>query len=293
MKKFVIDAPKNQKLSEMVFQNIPQVSYHTLQKILRKKDVIVNRVRVAKDVQLQKGDFVEIYCPDREVKYFSVVYDDENIIVVNKAFGIIVAEKDKTRPHEISLQELVQKHCKKPVFALHRIDMNTSGLVVFCKTPKVFDEMKNAMKNHQVKKTYLAEVVGKFNLPPATHCAFLVKDTRTHSVRVAGEKTSPRAVEISTFAALVEMRDKTSIVRVQISNGKTHQIRAHMAFLGFPLVGDNKYGKKTDNKKFGTRKQKLLAQKLEFSITSPKMKYLNDLVIELPKNVVEEYFLNK
>ena len=72
----------------------------------------------------KKGDFVEIYCPDRDVEYFSVVYDDANIIVVNKAFGIIVAEKDKTRQHELSLQELVQKKCKKPVFALHRIDMN-------------------------------------------------------------------------------------------------------------------------------------------------------------------------
>ena len=290
MKKFVIDAPKNQKLSEMIFQNIPQVPYHTFQKILRKKDILVNRERVAKDVRLKKGDFVEIYCPDRDVEYFSVVYDDANIIVVNKAFGIIVAEKDKTRQHELSLQELVQKKCKKPVFALHRIDMNTSGLVIFCKSIKVLNDMKAAMKNHEVQKTYLAEVVGKFDLPAAVHEAFLTKDSRARIVRVEKQKSGPRAMPISTYVELVENRENTSVVKVQISTGKTHQIRAHMAFLGFALVGDNKYGQKANNKKFGTRKQKLLAQKLEFSISNPKMKYLNNLQIEIPETEVKKYF---
>ena len=96
MKKFVLDVSKNSKLSEFVHQNIPQLSYNALQKILRKKDVLVNRVRVNKDVELKKGDFVEIYSIDKDVSYFQKVYEDQNIIVVNKAFGIIVAKKDKT-----------------------------------------------------------------------------------------------------------------------------------------------------------------------------------------------------
>lgn len=290
MKKFVIDVNKNSKLSEFVFQNFPQISYKTFQKILRKKDVIVNRERVAKDVILKKGDFLEIYCPESSVKYFSVVYDDENIIVVNKAFGIIVSTKDKTRPYELSLQELVEKEIRQKLFPLHRIDMNTSGLVIFCKKQKVFNEMKEIMKGHGVEKVYLAEVVGCYNLPPMLHKAYLTKNAKDHSVRVEKTKFSDRAMLIETFVELVEHKETTSIVRVKISNGKTHQIRAHMAFLGFALVGDNKYGKKTTNKKFGTRKQKLLAQKLCFNVEMPKYKYLNDLNIEVPENEVKTFF---
>lgn len=290
MKKFVIDVNKKSKLSEFVFQNFPQISYKTFQKILRKKDVIVNRERVAKDVVVQKGDFLEIYCPESFVKYFSVVYDDENIVVVNKAFGIIVATKDKTRPHELSLQELVEKETRQKLFPLHRIDMNTSGLVIFCKKQKVFNEMKELMKGHGVEKVYLAEVVGQFNLPPKLHKAYLTKNSALRSVRVEGEKFSPRAMSIETFVELVKQKKDTSVVRVKISNGKTHQIRAHMAFLGFPLVGDNKYGKKTTNKKFGMRKQKLLAQKLCFCTTLPKYKYLNDINIEISENEIKTFF---
>lgn len=292
MKKFVLDATKKCKLSDFVYENIPQINYHTLQKILRKKDVIINRERVNKDIVLNKGDFVEIYCPDREVHYFSVVFEDENLVIVNKVFGIIVAEKDKTRPFEISLQSLVEKYARKKVFALHRIDMNTSGLVVFCKSAKVFDQMKMAMKAHQVEKTYLAEVVGKFDLPPKLHTAYLEKNPSTRSVRVTKQPESVRAMKIDTFVELVEAREKTSVVRIKISNGKTHQIRAHMAFLGFALVGDNKYGQKIVNKKFGTRKQKLLACGLRFAVEAPKMKYLNDADIQIPDNEIKKYFGN-
>ena len=290
MKKFVIDVNKKSKLSVFISQNFPQISYNTFQKILRKKDIYVNRERVAKDVEIKKGDFLEIYCPDKWVKYFSVVYDDENIIVVNKSFGIIVAEKDKTRVGEISLQEVLEKELRRKVYPLHRIDMNTSGLVIFCKTKKVFDEMKVVMQKHEVSKVYLAEVVGKFNLSPQTHKAFLVKDARSHSVKVFKEQVSPKAMPIETYAACVEIRDKTSIVQVEITNGKTHQIRAHMAYLGFPLVGDNKYGTKTINKGFKTRKQKLLAQKLVFKTSSKKYRYLNNLDIQIVKKDVEIFF---
>lgn len=290
MKKFVVDVNKDCKLSLFVFQNFPQINYKTFQKMLRKKDVIVNRERVAKDVFLKKGDFLELYCPEGAVKYFSVVYEDDNIIVVNKAFGIIVASKDKTRSHEIALQDLVEKHLGRRVFALHRIDMNTSGLVIFCKSAKVFGDMKEIMKSHAVEKVYLAEVVGRFDLKPAVHKAFLTKDSRAHSVRVEKQAFSERAMPIATFVELVEAREATSIVRVKISNGKTHQIRAHMAFLGFPLVGDNKYGSKTTNKKFGTRKQRLIAESLVFNVKNPRYSYLNGLKIAVPEDEVKTYF---
>lgn len=290
MKKFVIDVSYQTKLSSFVLENFPQISYHTFQKILRKKDVYVNRERVAKDVRVEKGDFVEIYCPDSAVEYFSVVYEDANIIVVNKAFGIIVAEKDKTRVGEISLQEVIEKKLRKKVFPLHRIDMNTSGLVIFCKSLKVFDEMKIIMQNHEVSKVYLAEVVGKYNLPAGTYYAFLEKNSRLHSVKVFNEKKSPKSMPIETFVECVVQGEKSSIVRVEITNGKTHQIRAHMAHLGFALVGDNKYGKKTTNKKFGLRKQKLLAQKLVFKTKNKKYEYLNNLNIELSQEVIDNFF---
>ena len=197
----------------------------------------------------------------------------------------------KIKPNELSLEELIEKSIKKPVFPLHRIDMNTSGLVVFCKSKKVFDILKESMKNHEVQKTYLAEVVGKYNLKPQTFVGYIEKDLRLHKSFVF-DKEKPQTKKIETYAEVFDIREKTSVVLVKISNGKTHQIRAHLAHIGFPIVGDNKYGSKNTNKKFATRKQRLLAFEIQFNIADKKMKYLNEISLKLDEKVVEAFFSN-
>lgn len=285
----MIDANKKCKLSEFVYQNFPQISFNSLQKMLRKKDVLVNRVRIAKDVMLEKGDFVELYCIDRDVSYFKKIYEDDNIIIVNKTFGIIVSKEDKTKQNELSLQEVVEKAIHHPVISLHRLDMNTSGLVVFCKSKKVFEKMKEAMKNHEVKKFYLAEVVGDCKLENKEYVAYLNKNLKLHKSYVSNEKKEG-GQEIRTTINVLKKNKNSTLVEVQISNGKTHQIRAHLSHLGYAIVGDNKYGDKTINKKFGTRKQKLLAFKIEFCVKDKSLAYLNNLEIKLDNQTIDLFF---
>lgn len=290
MKKFQLRVDKKCKLSEFILKNFSDINYNIFQKILRKEDIKINREKTTKNINLEKGDFVEFFYEEKPIKYFETIYEDENIIVVNKSFGIIVSKEDKTKPHEKTLQELIEKELKQEVISLHRIDMNTCGLVVFCKNKKVFNELKNAMIYHEVEKFYMGEVVGKYNLQNAEHSAFLTKNKFISKVCVTKRKEEMKAMPIKTYVELVEVRNKTSILNIKISNGKTHQIRAHLAFLGFPLVGDNKYGEKEANKDFGTRMQKLLAYKIVFTIKTPTLKYLNNESIELSKETITKFF---
>lgn len=290
MKKYQIKVDRKYKLSEFILKNFSAVNFNIFQKILRKQDVKVNGLKVNKNINIEKGDIVEFFYEEKPIQYFETVFEDENVIVVNKSYGIIVSKEDKTKPHEKSLQELIEKQIKQEVISLHRIDMNTCGLVVFCKNKRVFNELKNAMKFHEVKKFYMGEVVGKYNLPNKEHSAFLTKNKFISKVNVTERKEEMKAMPIKTYVELVENRENTSILKIQISNGKTHQIRAHLAFLGYPLVGDNKYGEKDINKDFGTRMQKLLAYKIVFNIKTPILRYLNNEKIELSQKTIENFF---
>ena len=226
MKKFQLRVDKKCKLSEFILKNFSDINYNIFQKILRKEDIKINREKTTKNINLEKGDFVEFFYEEKPIKYFETIYEDENIIVVNKSFGIIVSKEDKTKPHEKTLQELIEKELKQEVISLHRIDMNTCGLVVFCKNKKVFNELKNAMIYHEVEKFYMGEVVGKYNLQNAEHSAFLTKNKFISKVCVTKRKEEMKAMPIKTYVELVEVCNKTSILKVK-NNLQKCRLRKH------------------------------------------------------------------
>lgn len=294
MKKFETRATKRAKLSDIITKTFTNINYNSFQKSLRKKDVRVNYKKVNKDIIVEKNSLIEIYANEKNIEYFTEIYQDENILVVSKSYGIIVSEKDKTNLNQISLQRLIQDKYHKKFFPLHRIDLNTSGLVIFCKSQKIFDVFKNFMKLNKIKKYYLAEVVGNFLLKEEEYKAFLEKNNKISKVYVYRSPKSKQSLPIKTNIKKIKYnKDKnTSIVEVDVFNAKTHQIRAHLAFLGYSLVGDNKYGDKDKNKEFGTKKQKLLSYKLEFKIEDEKYQYLNEKPIELDEAQIKKYFLS-
>ena len=156
---------EQRKLSKVILEEYKKLSYSNLQKLLRKKDIKVNGKRTSSDILVNSGDRIEVYAPDEmldgtaKVSNLKIAYEDQNILVVDKASGIeVVSISDKN-----NLENLVDEYLggnNQKAKAVHRIDRNTRGLVIFAKNDKSEKELLSAFKNHEIKKFYEAMVVG-------------------------------------------------------------------------------------------------------------------------------------
>lgn len=249
LKKEII-VEKNKKL--VVLLQDFGFSYADANKILRNKDVKVNGKATKDNVAVNVGDnVVFFYSQDMLEKKFDIVFEDDDVIVIYKYAGIEV-EGEK------GLESVL-----KNAIAVHRLDRNTEGLMVFAKNTKSAEKLLLAFKNRDIHKFYLAEVEGFFNTENKVFKAYLVKYKDNASVKIFADKV-PDSVEILTKIETVKAGKESSVLKIELLTGKTHQIRAHLAFLGHPILGDGKYGKNETNKKFRLKRQKLACFKLKF-----------------------------
>ena len=233
-------------------------SFADVNKMMKNKDVKINSKPTKENVMVFVGDLVTVFYPDNMFsKKYEMVYDDDDCCVVYKYSGIETAG-DK------GLEAVIGN-----VIAVHRLDRNTEGLVVFAKNEIVEKRLLSAFKNHEVQKKYMAEVVGEFVCEKMIFKAFLKKDADNSLVEIFKNKVSG-ASEILTEVRTIKAGKQSSLLEVGLITGKTHQIRAHLAFLGHPILGDGKYGKNEINKKFGFKRQKLACFKLKFGFLGIK-----------------------
>ena len=248
---------QNQRVDKYLKKYLKNAPLSFIYKLLRKKDVKVNGKRIKEDYILQENDFMQIYIRDEDYDNFmnnrtftnykiefKVVYEDENILIVNKPVGLEVQEDDKNNLTSQVLRYLknkgeydeVQNIGFKPAPA-HRLDRNTSGLVIYGKNMLALQELNECFKTRKgIEKYYLALVFGETK--NSETLAFpLLKEENKSLVRVDFSKGQQARTEYKK----VWSNSEVSLLEVHLLTGRTHQIRVHMSYIGHPLVGDEKY----------------------------------------------------
>ncbi len=231
--------------------------------LLKNKEIKVNGKKVGVNVELEVGDEVDYYLTKKqeEKPAFYIVYEDENILVVDKESGVN--------------SEAVFAHLKRQreCYFIHRLDRNTKGLLVFALNEKAEMELLFSFKERLAQKIYFALCFGVFSKKREVLTAYLKKDTKKSLVKIFAEpKTNTE--KILTEYEVVEKNGEVNKVKVWLHTGKTHQIRAHLAFIGCPIVGDMKYGLQDKNKQYAVSRQQLLSYSLTLNGLK-ELKYLN------------------
>ncbi|MBO5883187.1 MAG: RluA family pseudouridine synthase [Clostridia bacterium] len=305
-----------QRLDKFLTKAVKGLPKSLMYKYIRTKKIKINGKRAEQNQMLLEGDEITLYIRDeffdspendtgalaRITPKLSILYEDENIMLLNKRPGILVHEDDDGADNTLIM------HVKAYLFRrgeydpenensfspalCNRIDRNTGGIVIAAKNAEALRNMNERIKNGNMNKYYLCLVHGCPAKKEAKLYAFLKKNSADNMVRVR-DKYFDGAKEIITGYKVLDKRGDISLLEVRLYTGRTHQIRAHMAHIGHPLVGDGKYGINREEKRHGYKYQALYAYKLEFDSSENKdsLSYLEGKSFELPRE--EIWFLGE
>ena len=270
LKEFSIPAEaEGSRVSECVRSVLPDLPESAIRRIFDARDVKLDGMRVSRDQAAKAGQILKIYVPDTlagtlSVSGLSVVYEDEDVLLVNKRAGISV-EADARGG--VTLTDLCAAHVARrdpdafPPAACHRLDNRTCGLCLFAKNPRALEILQDAFRSRSLEKYYICLVRGIMKPPSAVCRAWLVKDARRAKVRIT-DRPEADARPIETSYETLES-GPVSRLRIHLITGRTHQIRAHLAALGHPVLGDDLYGDRDFNRREKARSLKLCAVSLK------------------------------
>lgn len=316
MKTFIItENDAGQRLDKFLSKALANMPQSFLYKAIRTKRIKVNAKRTQINYRLQPGDEVSVYASEHffEQPYdktdflhapqsLTVLYEDDHILALDKPVGLL-SHADDTQ-YTDTLLARVQRYLydkreydpsRDAAFApalVNRIDRNTGGIVLAAKDAASLRILNEKMRAREISKRYTCLVVGKPEQTEAMLADFLFKDSHTNTVTVSPHKT-PGAKPIQTQYRVLHTNGVFSLLSVQLHTGRTHQIRAHLAAAGYPLLGDGKYGICSVNRQYHVKTQCLYSAETTFAFTSDAgmLNYLAGTSVRAPNIWFEQAFL--
>lgn len=307
-----------QRLDKLLLKYLNEAGSGFIYKMLRKKNILLNDKKASGNELLVIGDQVKLYLSDETIHKFRtekmpvshtkltippIIYEDTNILLFDKPKNLLT---QKTKEQDISLNEYLIQYLQEhnPDFKEHyqffhpsacnRLDRNTSGIVLCAKTLAGAQLLSALLKSRDLHKYYLCIVSGEIK-QSALIDGYLKKDEKTNKVSVlstkqlAQKKTEAYSYIKTSYRPIKTIYQKYTLLEVELITGKTHQIRAHLASIGHPIIGDIKYGEKSINQlymnAYGIKSQLLHAYRIEFPIVSGELSELSEKVFktEIPK----------
>ena len=290
MKEFIIGRnDAGQRLDRFVSKAAPLIPESLLQKTLRKKDIKINGRPAKGEARLAEGDTVRVYLPDeffeapREENAWrkiaaprlDIVYEDENILLVDKKPGVLCHSAGEWSWNTLiaNIQAYLRAKgewdpARENSFApalCNRIDRNTGGIVIAAKNAETLRIINDKIRDHELTKRYLCITLGVPRPPAGEVENFLRKDEKKKQVFVFHKPVSGAKTAVTRYKTL-QRRGELALVEVELLTGRTHQIRATMADLGCPLLGDGKYGNGEKNRGYGETRQALYSYQLTFDL---------------------------
>ena len=296
-----------QRLDKFLKKYLDQAAPGFLFRMLRKKNITLNGGKCTGAERLEKDDVVTLWLSDETIAKFRteqgrrkdlpdpgraglpgrIVYEDSHVLAYNKPAGML---SQKAEPGDVSANEYLLSWCGggEEAFTpsvVNRLDRNTTGLLLFGKTLPALQELSRILKDRDAGKFYLAAVAGRVAEGMEIR-GYLRKDARTNRVAVLKKPASPEDREIRTAYVPLAYTDGATLLRVHLITGRTHQIRAHLASAGHPVLGDPKYGDREANRRCaaltGYRHQLLHAFELTFPETDGVLKALSGRTLRAP-----------
>ena len=306
-----------QRLDKLLAKFLNQAPKSFLYKMMRKKNIVLNGKKCTGNEKLKQGDSIKLFFSDETIEKFSagtyvtpkkekinmlpIIYEDEQVLLMNKPVGVL---SQKAKDSDVSAVEILINYLietnqlsKEQFRTFHpsicnRLDRNTSGILVAGKTLPALQEMNRFFKERTIAKYYRCLVKGRVIKNEDYIKGYLVKDQKTNKVSIT-KKKAEEGVPIETEYCVIQSNDEVSLLEVHLITGKTHQIRAHLASIGHPIIGDYKYGDKQINEmyrqEYGLKSQLLHAYRLEMPSSDGSLAYLNDkkFVAELPDKFIK------
>ncbi len=313
----VTENEAGQRLDKLLAKFLNQAPKSFLYKMMRKKNIVLNGKKCTGNEKLKQGDSIKLFFSDETIEKFSagtyaipkkekinmlpIIYEDEQVLLMNKPVGVL---SQKAKDSDVSAVEILINYLmetdqlsKEQFRTFHpsicnRLDRNTSGILVAGKTLPALQEMNRFFKERTIAKYYRCLVKGRVIKNEEYIKGYLVKDQKTNKVSITKKKTE-EGVPIETEYCVIQSNDEVSLLEVHLITGKTHQIRAHLASIGHPIIGDYKYGDKQINEMYrqayGLKSQLLHAYRLEMPSSNGSLAYLNDkkFVAELPDKFIK------